>query len=143
MAPVLASCPRCSKLFSKDKSVVCPKCAAAEEADYDKIRELLASNTTASIEELVEKAGVSFSCVMRMLDQGVTRYADLTQNVTCGVCGKPAISPSKRICQSCLRKLDVAMATEVAKVRKQAPPSSDLRTGMAGVHRTIEQKRSR
>ena len=109
----LSKCPRCEKIFDKSNFPVCNGCREAEEADYTLVRDTIAANSDLTAEEVSEECGVDLVVVKRMLDTGKVKLVfpgDLS--VTCGRCGAPAISASKKLCQGCLDALnrDVAMA---------------------------------
>lgn len=106
MKVTLAQCPRCTRLFVKIRSTVCETCYSREEQDFEKIRELLDYEGTMNAEQLAEAAEVKVAVVLRMLKAGSISCQDLQMNVTCGRCGRPAISRAKRLCQICLNKLD-------------------------------------
>jgi len=115
----LVSCPRCKKLFDKGVALVCPKCQPAEEADYQKIREVLDRLPQLNAKTAAAEAGVTVACVMRMLDEGLIANVNLTENVKCGRCGAPAISLSKRLCQACLDKLNVEVASAQSQIKRK------------------------
>ena len=113
----LVRCPRCKKLFDKGVSLVCLKCQPAEEADYQKIREVLDRSPQLNAEAVAAEAAVTVACVMRMLDEGLIANANLTENVKCGRCGAPAISLTKRLCQACLDRLNVEVAVAQSQIK--------------------------
>jgi len=135
----LAKCPRCEKLFSKIRAGVCPACEPLEESDYEKVRNVLAGDSGLNAEQLAVTAEVSIECVLRMLADGCIESGSEADAVRCGRCGRPAISASKRLCESCLTKLDQecaeAMRTLRETVVKKPGPAS------RPVHEILEEKR--
>ena len=113
----LTTCPRCKKIFDKVRSAVCPKCQDAEDADYDKIRTVLDRCPNLNSEQVAEEANVSVECVMRMVDEGLIANASLAEKVKCGMCGAPAISLSKKLCQACLEKLNAQVASVQSRIK--------------------------
>lgn len=136
----LAKCVRCEKLFDKLNHPVCPACMPEEEEDYEKVRECLADHPEMSAEGISEITGVEIPCVMRMLDQGMISNTLFTGTIKCGRCGAPAISPSKRLCNGCLEKLN----QQVARQRSQIQTRQRKRVQIGeygGIRETIEEKR--
>ncbi len=105
----LTKCERCDKLFNKVNGPICGPCMPDEEADYDLIRAALDQNPDSNAETIAELSGVGIGCVLRMLDTGLISNISLSNPVQCGQCGAPAISPTKKLCQNCLEKLNQKM----------------------------------
>jgi predicted amidophosphoribosyltransferase len=146
----IAKCARCKKPFDRIKSQVCSQCQSQEDADYQKIRDLLLDHPNLNAQEVADRAEVEVTCVMRMLDDGQIANVNLLDAVTCGRCGGRAISFNKRLCQSCLDKLNREMLTSVNAIRQDLgdkrpqPTGSHLghgRTQANTVHQAVEQKR--
>lgn len=106
----LSKCVRCEKLFNKSTSPVCPQCMPDETADMDLVRECMDQNPEVNAEMVAEMTGVDMKCVLRMIDAGSISNVSLSgADTKCGQCGAPAISASKKLCQSCLEKLNQKM----------------------------------
>lgn len=132
-----ARCARCEKVFQRIRSVVCHDCLDAEEADYAKIRDVLNRQPNLNVQQTAEAAEVDVDCVLRMLNEGLITNAALSNPVTCGRCGAPAISLSKRLCEKCLLQLD----TEVAHALAEAHEAMKAEQARLTVHETVEVKR--
>ncbi len=135
----LSKCPRCHKLFTKSNSLVCQVCQPREDEDYLLITEVLAENVGLGVEGLAAKAGVTVSCVLRMLDSGRIEAAEVNEMIKCGRCGRPAISKSKRLCQACLVKMDQEWAETVQEMRQSLAPKKTLHAH--SVHEAVQKKR--
>lgn len=137
----LTKCLRCDKLFNKTTNPVCPTCQPAEEEDFDKVRDCVEKNPDVNAEQVAELTEVDLNVVMRMIDLGSISVVDLEAGkIKCGQCGAPAISASKRLCQSCLQKLNQKML----KARKdiQFGKKKDVQVNeMNSVRKTIEEKK--
>lgn len=132
-------CVRCGRLFAKLESPVCLACVPAEDEDFFKIRALLQTVPGLNAEQLSEEAGVDLACVLRMIDQGLVSQISMGDAVHCGRCGAPAISLSKRLCESCLTQLDRECAEAMRELRDRiaaAPPVE-----IHEVRRAVEEKR--
>lgn len=125
----LASCQRCKKLFEKVRSSVCPNCEVLEDEDYEKIRQALVDHPDSAAEQLAEETGVSMDCLLRLLAQGRIGTAAANNGVKCGRCGAPAISMSKKLCESCLQKLNAELAQQQGKIK--LPKKKSLKVGTA------------
>ena len=132
-------CVRCGRLFAKIESPVCLACVPAEEEDFLKIRAVLQTVPDLNAEQLAEETGVELACVLRMIDQGLVGQISMGDAVRCGRCGAPAISLSKRLCESCLTQLDRECAEAMRELRDRlssAPPVE-----IHEVRRAVEEKR--
>ena len=129
----IAQCPRCKGVFNKISALVCPKCQAPEEEDYERIRELMADHEERTVQELAEAADTDRGTVMRMLELGL--ISDIRdETFKCGRCGAPAISAARKLCQGCLSELD----------RKVSQVKNELlipKTPADSVHSSVEAKR--
>ena len=133
----LSKCTRCGRIYPKIRSVVCLKCQDAEDADYEKIRDLLFYEPNLTAEEVAAIGRVDVKCVIRMINAGMITSTLLATRVSCGRCGAPALSPRKRLCARCWHALDLAFAETLREMRaKQKEMGSEM-----GVHKTLEEKR--
>lgn len=138
MSLKLHQCARCKRVFPRVKSPVCPDCRPEEDADFERIHDVLDYDSDLTPEEVAEAADVPVDCVLRMLDEGLISNAGPADAIRCGRCGAPAISRTKRLCQACLVKLDAEFARAVSATRM----NKRLRDEAAeSVHETVEQKR--
>jgi ribosomal protein L37E len=135
----LAKCARCEKLFSKVQAAVCPACEPLEEADYEKVRNVLAGESGLNAEQVAVTAEVSIDCVLRMLADGRIESGGESEAIRCGRCGRPAISATKRLCESCLTKLDQECAEALRTLRETAVKKSGPES--RPVHEILEAKR--
>lgn len=134
----LAKCARCKKIFDKTESPVCGECTPAEEADYEKVRAAIEKNPGLNAEQVAAETDVAIDCVKRMLDAGVITMA-AGQNLVCGMCGAPAISASKRLCQACLDKLNMQVAKAQSKIQLGMKKPAQVGDGTA--HQAFDSKR--
>ncbi len=137
----LAKCIRCDNLFDKMKHPVCAACLPDEENDYEKVRDVVDEHPDLSAEVVAELADVGLQVVMRMMDQGlVTNTSQLGGGSKCGRCGAPAISASKKLCHSCLEKLNQNVLRQKQEVSITKKKDVEL-GGASTVRDMIEQKR--
>lgn len=109
----LAKCVRCNNLFDKSGKPVCAACLPDEEADFEKIRDIVEEHPDMGAEAVSGLAEVPLQVVMRMLDQGlITSTSSLGGAAKCGRCGAEAISMSKKLCHSCLEDLNKNLLQE-------------------------------
>ncbi|MCC6152615.1 MAG: hypothetical protein IT367_02595 [Candidatus Hydrogenedentes bacterium] len=125
----LASCSKCKKLFQKVRKSICPACEAEEEDSYEVVRAYLSEHPGVNAEQVAEGTGVPIETVLRFIEEGRVEAAGAVSNVRCGQCGKPAISPTKRLCEACLAKLNVQLAKQQSKIR--LPEKKDVDVGKA------------
>lgn len=136
----LTKCVRCSRVFMRIASRVCPACQEDEDRDFDRIREVLDRRPGITPDELVKEAGVSLDCVMRLLEEGRLQAENFGPPPKCGRCSAPAISHSLRLCPKCHAKLNQDCNEAIRDIRQQLntrrPPQSVHRT-----HDAFEAKR--
>ncbi len=137
----LATCARCKKMFNKVRSPVCPKCVPAEDEDMEKVRKVLNEEEGLGAEAVAEKAEVDIRVVLRMVEQGLVQDVSLSGSFSCGRCGAPAISPTKRLCQACLSKLEQEVAQMKASIKLQQKPNANVGNLKDSVHASVEHKR--
>jgi ribosomal protein L37E len=137
----LAKCARCEKLFNKIVSDVCTTCQPDEDADFQRIHDIICRNHDLSANEVAEEAGVPLECVLRMLREGRIERVEDNDEVKCGRCGAPAISVAKRLCKRCLVTLDREWAQAILDMRQRilAKEQSD----MNDVQGAVEDKRAK
>ena len=133
----IARCGRCNGTYLKVRFSVCDDCLDAEDADYQRISDVLVEHPNQNVEIVAHLADVSPSCVLRMLDRGLIASEKIVEEVKCGKCGQPALSAAQKLCQSCLIKLDQKFFAEINEAKKvQLEQERD-----SSVHDTIDLKR--
>lgn len=138
----LTKCPRCSKLFDKIRFPVCLKCQEDEERDYDKIRKALDEQPDMNAEQVSGETGVDIGCITRMLKEGLLANATgLQGEIKCGMCGAPAISASKKLCQACLEKLTAKVTRAQAKIKLEEKKEPQVDQYLGSMRETFERKR--
>jgi len=115
-----------------------------EEGDYDKVRRHLDAHPDVNAEQVCEATGVDIECILRMVNEGLVANAALLEGkVKCGMCGAPAISASKRLCQACLEKLNARVADARARVKVDDKPKVQIGQYLGGARQGFEEKRRR
>lgn len=138
----LAKCVRCDNLFDKSKNPVCAACASDEDADYERIREVVDDQPDMAAEAVAELAEVPVQVVMRMLDQGmITNTSLLAGTAKCGRCGAEAISVTKKLCHSCLEKLNQNVLREKSETVIEKKKDVELGGATTSVRQMLEEKR--
>jgi len=121
---------------------VCTKCQDAEERDYDKVRHTLSEQPNLNAEQVAEATGVDIECVLRMVEEGlVANVALLDGRVKCGMCGAPAISASKKLCQACLEKLNARVIQVQSQMRLDDKKEVQIGQALGGTHSAFKGKR--
>ena len=137
----LAKCVRCNRMFNKVQAPVCPACQPDEEADYEKVREIVNREPDLDAAAVAEEANVDIEVVRRMLTEGQLVTVTQIAGIVCGRCGAPAISASKKLCQSCLEKLNMEVAKAQANIKLGMKKNVEVGEYDLNVRRAIEQKR--
>jgi len=137
----LATCGRCGKMFNKVSAQVCPACVEAEEADYERVREVISQNETLNVEQVAEEAGVDIAVVRRIVGEGRIAMVSLDEVAKCGKCGAPAISTTKKLCQACLERLNADVSKAQAKIKLDKRKDVQIGAYDNNARRAFEAKR--
>jgi len=113
----LSTCPRCDKLFNKGDAVVCSSCLPLEEDDYERVRQTMQDNPELSAEGVADAACIDVKCILRFLESGRIETTAANKSIVCGRCGAPAISLAKRLCESCLHKLNAELTAQQSHIQ--------------------------
>lgn len=137
----LATCARCGKMFNKKTSPVCNICQKAEDEDMEKVRKVVADDPNLNAEEIAEKAQVDIRVVNRMIDLGMlVSSIEIGENIKCGMCGAPAISATKKLCQACLEKLNAEVVRAQSQIKLDAKKAPKIGESLT-THEILEMKR--
>lgn len=137
----LATCARCGKMFNKKNSPVCSVCQKSEDEDMEKVRKVVENDPNLNAEEIAEKAQVDIRVVNRMIDLGMlVRSVELDANIKCGMCGAPAISVTKKLCQACLEKLNAEVVKAQSQIKLDAKKTPKIGETLT-THEVLEVKR--
>lgn len=137
----LASCGRCGKMFNKVNTNVCPGCVEAEEADFEKIREVISRNETLNVEQVADEAGVDITVVRRVIGEGRVAQVSMGEVPKCGKCGAPAISITKKLCQACLERLNAEVSKAQSQIKLAKKKETQLGAYDNNARKTFEAKR--
>ena len=112
-----------------------------EEEDAELILECMDENPDVNAEMISEMTGVDIACVLRMVDVGSISVVSVSSaDAMCGQCGAPAISASKKLCQSCLEKLNEKMLEAKKTITMGAKKKVEL-WDHSSVRDTLDNKR--
>jgi len=137
----LATCARCGKMFNKKTSPVCSLCQKAEDDDMEKVRKVVEDEPNLNAEEIAEKAQVDIRVVNRMIDLGMlVSSIELDASIKCGMCGAPAISATKKLCQACLEKLNAEVVKAQSQIKLDAKKAPKIGESLT-THEILEIKR--
>jgi hypothetical protein len=112
-----------------------------EEAEYALINEVLVTQPGLDPDALAEEAGVKLACVLRMLKSGRLQSLNEMEVPQCGRCGAPAISHSKKLCNTCLGNLDQECADAMREMRETLSNKRALKGTPHKVHEALAAKR--
>ena len=115
----IAKCARCGKPYDKIRSPVCEMCQPDEDADYVRVRDVLSEAPGLNAAQAASAADVTVACVLRMLDDGQIDNPESLTPVSCGRCGAPAVSRTKRLCTRCIMALNQEFAETVSRLREE------------------------
>jgi predicted amidophosphoribosyltransferase len=104
MTSELRNCLECGRLFV-GTAAVCPECRQAEDAAFERVRDYLGENPSASIRETCEATEVAPALLHRFVEEGRLVLAS-GAGATCKICGAPVTSG--RLCAACQAELERA-----------------------------------
>jgi flagellar operon protein (TIGR03826 family) len=108
----LRNCPECGKVFAYTVKNLCPRCAAAEEADYRKVKKYLSDHQGADLEEVHAATEVSIERILKFLRDGrLVEAGARWKALQCDSCGEPIAAG--RYCQRCAERLAQQMQSAV------------------------------
>ena len=102
----MANCKKCSKIFVKVKSDLCPDCIKKEEEELNKVQKYLRNNPNVSVSVASEATGIDESTILKFIDRGrikVSRSAAFKSGLVCSNCGAEILSGS--LCRVCSGEL--------------------------------------
>ena len=116
----LTNCARCKRLFQNaGGGLLCPDCLAHDQKDFEAVNKALRDNPEQSVPQLAEATGVSERKILRFLEEGRILSDAVKHDVKCGRCGKPAISVTLRLCESCSEELARESAKAATEIKKR------------------------
>lgn len=107
---ITISCKRCGKFYQDDGYFpkLCRKCREKDNEDFEKVREYLYDNGTATALEIEEATGIPVKQTERYLREGRLEVpADSPIFIKCENCGKDI--RTGRFCNECLTKLSKSL----------------------------------
>jgi hypothetical protein len=123
----LARCQTCKKLYQKTRKTICPACEELEQGHYEAVRTYLSEHPDQVAEQVSEATGVPLETVFRFIEEGRIEAQGKGPKALCGHCGEPAINSTKRLCQSCLEKLNAKLIREQSRITLPDKKEIDLK----------------
>jgi flagellar operon protein (TIGR03826 family) len=100
----LANCPRCGKLFSRQKQNICPNCFNEIEKEYQACVTYLKENKNCTLQHLSDETEVSIRQITQFIREGRINISNNpNMGIPCDSCGE--LTRSGSICDSCRDKL--------------------------------------
>jgi len=103
--PDLKNCPKCGKLYVYTGRFLCPACIAAEEEEFQKIKEYLLEHRGANVLEVAQATGIEEEVIIKFIKKGRIQSEGLTivDRLTCEKCGREI--ENGKFCPDCLEKM--------------------------------------
>ena len=127
----LANCSKCGKVYSPVSTSrgLCPACVKAEEDNYLKVFHFMASQPSATAQEISQGTGVELTEIYRYVRENRLRLVKSDTGLRCEGCGMP-ISQGK-MCDQCRQRLSLELKNDVDKFKqnqaKISPKTPDKR----------------
>jgi hypothetical protein len=136
----LAKCARCDSLFNKIVSEVCEHCQPDEDADYNRIHDVISRTPGLTAQQLADETTLGIDCVLRMMREGRIDNVESADSAKCGRCGAAAISATKRLCERCLVDLDRECAQAMLEMRQRIRSREE--SDMNDIQTAVSEKRA-
>ncbi len=136
----LRNCSRCGRVFAYVGRDLCPACIRQDDEAFDRLREFLADNPRATVEDACRETGLDAERVLRFLRQGRLQLSPSSAIVLeCQRCGQRILSG--RLCPACLSSISGRAGAGDEEARHEEPaagagePEEDGRRKMAALER--------
>jgi len=116
----LRKCPKCGKLFTKDKdrSSLCPVCKMRENEQLDTLRRYTDHNPDATMDELERVSGLTKTQIIGHIREGRLISMNARQILlTCEQCGAEIMTG--RFCRACKTDLADRLAASVQDLKEK------------------------
>jgi flagellar operon protein (TIGR03826 family) len=114
----LANCSKCGKVYSPVSAdrTLCPSCVKEEQDNFLKVFHFLASQPSATAQEISQATGVELTEIYRYVRENRLRLAKADTGFRCETCGAP-ISEGKT-CENCRKKLSAELSSDIDKFKQ-------------------------
>ena len=115
------NCRKCGKIFNYISGPpICDSCKAKMEEDFQKVKEYLMDNPTATVAATAEACEVEVGQIKQWLREERLTFATVEgSELTCENCGKPIISG--RFCDQCKNSIAKGLNSAIAKPEAPKP----------------------
>lgn len=116
---MLAKCPSCGEIFSRDKFPVCKNCWEKENQVIERLKQLSQDMPTATIEELSKLSGIPRDTIVSHIRSGRLYLETPQAKLRCEECGVEI--DTGRFCKKCRDKLTSRLSgvSDALKARKR------------------------
>jgi flagellar operon protein (TIGR03826 family) len=119
MVMELRNCPECGKIFTFIKTNLCPECKQKLEDQFETVKQYLAENPKANIQQVSEGTDIPEKTIAGYLRDGRIIASSENKNLglTCELCGEPITTG--RFCYACSQKLTDGFRQSVSEINKK------------------------
>ncbi|MEK8022755.1 MAG: hypothetical protein AAB229_03005 [Candidatus Hydrogenedentota bacterium] len=116
---MLAKCPACGDIFSRDKFAICPKCWEKETQVLENLKHLSQDMPNATIDDLATISGIGRETIVNYVRSGRLFLDTPAAKLRCEECG--ADIEGGRFCKKCRDKLAsrFSSVSDTLKTRKK------------------------
>ena len=127
------SCRTCKRLFNYVAGPVrCPACSDALEKRFQKVKQYIWDNKSASLQEISEANDVSIGQLRQWVREERLSFTDESPvGLECESCGTTI--KTGRYCDSCKNKLGTTLMSVLPKEKKPEAPVKDSRSRMRSI----------
>lgn len=132
----IRNCERCGKAYVKNAplQVLCPRCIALEDEEFEKVKEYLRKHPGTSVDDLAKELDIPAETIVRFMESGRLEVKG-GSGLSCRSCGKPIEKGT--MCADCQNSLlrDLQSVGGTANQRAETPQNPDTsRTRGAHYH---------
>jgi len=112
---MIAKCPKCGNIFSKDRFAICPPCKATENEKIDLLKHYVDENPNATVDLLQGISGLTEEEIMGYIRDNRLIVESAILTVHCETCGAAIIQG--RFCRDCREKLSKGLTSAADPLR--------------------------
>lgn len=123
----LGNCPRCGKLYVRDRQPMCRSCMEEREREYERCRDYLYEHPNSTMQELSKETGVKAEQIVQFILEGRLIITKDNPNLfyKCERCGAPI--RKGKLCMNCEKRFSDEVKHIVQKHQKEHASRSDVR----------------
>lgn len=120
----LRNCPKCGRMFNfVEAPAICDACKRKLEEDFQRVKQYIEENPTASMKQISEDNQVSNKIIQQWIREERLMFSkDSPIQLLCEKCGEPIVTG--RYCVNCKEKMANNLTDSIARPRQLQPATN-------------------